>query len=333
MERYVLDVTNAAGILDIVPSLYTGKLDRRLPEVRLVRPTVFRTRWIPGKLEDRYLSFRIRSLRQTNPTQIIIGCFRNECSDIAICGGTHLGFLKNTNKRRGLFDSLEIRLERTFYERSRLVIAHSRLMDRELKTEYGVLENKVRILYPPVSSQFSFANSIKVTARHNLGFPQNEILFLFASTGHKRKGFGLLQRFFSRTTLPIRLLVAGRPVSGRDSRISYIGYRADMEEVYQAVDFTVHPSFYEPFGLVCVESVMCGTPIIVSNRVGASEIITDAAKLVMDTLDYDGLASAIGQALDCRESMTNAARSIPPSYNTDPLFHLKELLRLYDGLS
>ncbi|HUW98170.1 MAG TPA: glycosyltransferase family 4 protein [Acidiferrobacter sp.] len=332
MERYVLDITSAMGALGIVPVLYTAKIDSSLPEARLVQPIVFDTRLVPGKLKARYLSFRIRPLHQRDPARILIGCFRNSCSDMAICGGTHIGFLRNTLKRPSLFDTLETRLEREFYGHSRLVIAHSRFMEHELKTDYQVPQTKIRVLYPPVSPQFGRGSGDKAEARRALGLPNNEILFLFASTSHKRKGFDLLQKFFSQTRLPIRLLVAGRPTGGSDSKITYLGYRADMGNVYRAADFTIHPSLYEPFGLVCVESLVCGTPIIVSDRVGASETVADAAKVVMDTLDYDGLTSAIGQALDRRESLADAARSTPLSYNTDMVFHVQEMMRLYDSL-
>ena len=35
-----------------------------------------------------------------------------------------------------------------------------------------------------------------------------------------------------------------------------------MSELYNAVDFTILASYYEAFGLVGVESILCGTKII-----------------------------------------------------------------------
>jgi glycosyltransferase involved in cell wall biosynthesis len=72
------------------------------------------------------------------------------------------------------------------------------------------------------------------------------------------------------------LLVAGNPIPKfRPGNVRYIGYVNDLAPVYSAVDFTILPSYYEPFGLVVLESVQCGTPVIVTRNVGAAELLTE----------------------------------------------------------
>ena len=66
-------------------------------------------------------------------------------------------------------------------------------------------------------------------------------------------------------------MVAGRPIDETGPNIHYLGYRSDIEDVYRAVDFTILASTYEPFGLVGVESVLCGTPVLVAD--GRDDII------------------------------------------------------------
>jgi glycosyltransferase involved in cell wall biosynthesis len=43
-----------------------------------------------------------------------------------------------------------------------------------------------------------------------------------------------------------------------------------LPEVYAASDLLVHPAEWEPYGLIVNEAMVCGVPVIVSDRVGAS---------------------------------------------------------------
>ena len=45
-----------------------------------------------------------------------------------------------------------------------------------------------------------------------------------------------------------------------------LGFCTDMPELYRAADFTIMASLYEPFGLVGVESVLCGTRVVLSDN-------------------------------------------------------------------
>ncbi|MHB8346976.1 MAG: glycosyltransferase family 4 protein [Acidiferrobacterales bacterium] len=330
IERYAIDLVRALGVIGITPHIYANRIDRQLPEAAMIRPHVLGSSLVPRRLKPYYLSARLRQVHARDQLSCLIGCCRNRASDLAICGGTHIGFLQHTGKRVGIMDRMELGLERDFYAYSRAVVAHSRLMQTELEQLYGIASSKIHVIYPPVSSErfFSAEPAERQSLRERLGFPKDEILFLFVSTGHKRKGFELLQEYFENARTHVRLLVAGRPVTSTGSRITYIGYRNDLGDVYRAVDFTIHPSFYEPFGLACVESVKCGTPIIISDRVGAGEIIADNAKVVLPTLDSRGLAQAIDDACQRRAALASQARSEAIQYNQDPVPHVQELLGL-----
>ena len=101
------------------------------------------------------------------------------------------------------------------------------------------------------------------------GLPQDRAVFLLASTGHARKGLDLLVQMPS-VTRTFRCC-SSSPAAQRDARAepSDLGYRTDMPDVYRAVDCTVMASRFEPFGLVGVESVLCGTPLVGAAAWGA----------------------------------------------------------------
>jgi glycosyltransferase involved in cell wall biosynthesis len=63
--------------------------------------------------------------------------------------------------------------------------------------------------------------------------------------------------------------------------------------LYAAVDCVLHPSVYEPFGQVIAESIVCGTYAIVSDHVGAKEIINDKVGQVLPVSDIQAWYDAI----------------------------------------
>ena len=67
-----------------------------------------------------------------------------------------------------------------------------------------------------------------------------------------------------------------------------------MPPYYSAADALVVPSYYESFGLVGLESLACGTPVV-ATRVGAMEDIIEDGKTghVVADLTPRGLANSI----------------------------------------
>ncbi len=60
----------------------------------------------------------------------------------------------------------------------------------------------------------------------------------------------------------------------------------------------VLPSRVEPFGIVVLEALRAGLPVVVSSRGGATEIVTAGREgLVVDPCDTEALAQAIGRLL------------------------------------
>ena len=80
--------------------------------------------------------------------------------------------------------------------------------------------------------------------------------------------------------------------------IRYVGYCKEIEKLFAAADFTVVASAYEPFGLVSVESVMCGTPLVIADNVGSAETVTDAAKIAFSRQSAGSFERAIETAVE-----------------------------------
>jgi glycosyltransferase involved in cell wall biosynthesis len=88
-------------------------------------------------------------------------------------------------------------------------------------------------------------------------------------------------------------------------RTYFLGAReqAELATLFGCADVGVFPSYREPFGLVFVECMACGTPVIGADSGGPRDFVTpEVGTLVPETDDRTALAAsladAIGQALD-----------------------------------
>jgi glycosyltransferase involved in cell wall biosynthesis len=107
-----------------------------------------------------------------------------------------------------------------------------------------------------------------------------------------------------RATPGLRLLVAGTGSQLAEARrtapveqVEFLGWRpaAEVLRLISGARATLVPSVWdEPFGRVAMESLACGTPVVVSDRGGLPEIPEDSVSgLVVDPTDGTALVRAL----------------------------------------
>jgi glycosyltransferase involved in cell wall biosynthesis len=76
---------------------------------------------------------------------------------------------------------------------------------------------------------------------------------------------------------------------------SFIGHQPQDEvaRIYNIADVSVVPSRVEPFGLVAVEALACGTPVVATNEGGLPDFITNEVGTLVPVDDPVRLAQAI----------------------------------------
>lgn len=151
-----------------------------------------------------------------------------------------------------------------------------------------VSQDRVRVI-PNGIDPAEFANlSPRGEFRRKYGFGNDERLVLYLGRIHKIKGLDLLLRAFaplSGEMGKVRLIISG-PDDGYlstlkkimrelrvEDRVTLTGplYGAEKLAAYVDADVSVLPSTYEVFGITLLESLMCGTPVVATDRCGVAD--------------------------------------------------------------
>ena len=153
--------------------------------------------------------------------------------------------------------------------------------------------------------------------------------FLFSGATIRRKGFDLLLKAFEGATGEAdgRLRIAGPRgdlgslLDGRDpDRVAFLGPRTQPElaaELRRA-DVLVLPSRNDSFGMVVAEALASGTPVLISEMVGAKDLVTEGRTgWIVPVNDVEALADRMAWCLrhpqevramrpDCRRAAETA---------------------------
>ena len=204
-------------------------------------------------------------------------------------------------------------LERSYFTRHRptTIICLSVAEAEALQRLYGVWEDALTVLPNPVDDRrFSMAKrwQWRESTRLKLGMREGQVSFLFAANELHRKGFGTLVQAMGHLAAPhARLDVVGNVTAGDyaplitqaglEGRVHFHGPSDDIAKFYAASDVLVLPTEYEPFGLVIVEALAMGLPVITTHVAGTARYVTPEVGLVQQQVgDVRELAALLGQA-------------------------------------
>lgn len=80
-------------------------------------------------------------------------------------------------------------------------------------------------------------------------------------------------------------------------QIRLMGYEAQVRPWYEAFDLFVMPSRWEPFGLVFLEAMASGCPIVATRTAGALDILNESNTVVWaEPGDRESLVQALKHA-------------------------------------
>jgi len=171
------------------------------------------------------------------------------------------------------------------------VICASEGERRILIDHYGVSPQRA-VQVPCGVDTDHFRPMSRAGVRRRLGLPQDEPVLLYVGRIEPLKGIDILIRAAAQTEGRFRLLVVGG--DGKDAErkeelrrlaqeLGIAGNVIFQDAVshdrlplyYNAADVCVVPSYYESFGLVALEAMACGVPVVASRVGGLLETVQD----------------------------------------------------------
>lgn len=167
-----------------------------------------------------------------------------------------------------------------------------------------------------------FGSVSRAEARAQLGISEDSLVVLYVGRFDRRKGIETLVRAMSRSTLRgeanLKLMIAGGSRPGKSDGIERDRIEAIVDEVgirdltefpgrvshqelpnyYAAANLCVVPSHYEPFGLVAIEAMASGTPVVASDVGGLQfTVVSEKTGLLCPPQDDAAFAVAIDRIL------------------------------------
>jgi alpha-1,6-mannosyltransferase len=228
----------------------------------------------------------------------------------------------------GLSERMVQRYLRMLYERFDVVFAPSRLMSSYLHN-IGVHH----AAYQPlgVDADVFTPERRSTELRQTLGLSSESRVLVYAGRFAGEKNLPVLLQAFARLGRPYHLLMIGGDHSATPaSNVTIVPYRRDSRELAQwfaSADALVHAGTKETFGLVILESMACGRPVVAANAGAIPEFVDDSVGILAAPNSASSMADAIAALYDRDlDQMGAAARArVLQRYTWDQAFHAQTL--------
>jgi glycosyltransferase involved in cell wall biosynthesis len=211
--------------------------------------------------------------------------------------------------------------EKHVIHRADKIIAVSDFTKNDLLSTYSEQPSKIEVIYNgvcPADFTISPEEVIKTKAHFDL---ENKTTFLFVGRiNDKRKGLPLLLKAFkilSERETFVKLMIVGSgdqtsvralvELLGLQKYVVFTGYVTDklLKMIYCACDVFVFPSMLEGFGLVVLDAMASGKPVVCMNRGAIPELVRDGVNgLLVNKPDPRELATAMAFFVDHPSTIT-----------------------------
>lgn len=119
-------------------------------------------------------------------------------------------------------------------------------------------------------------------------------------------------------------------------RVKLIGHRADLPAVFACATVATMPSHEEPFGLVALEAMAMGKPVVATRAGGVPEFLVDGEMgILIEPRDYHALARALLTLINDPERaqmMGLRGRNHVETYYTDKIYG-KQIAALFSEIA
>lgn len=263
-----------------------------------------------------------------------------------------LGRVKNSARQAENESWQRIAVERRTMAGADAIIAASQHEKMQMAGLYGAPAEQIAVVPCGVNLDL-FRPQPKGLARNRLGLHHKRVL-VFVGRMQPLKGADLLLEALALLgeQHDYQLLVIGGSLDqdpelarlralaaqlGLAGRVSFLGAQPQqhLPLYYSAADLCVVPSYYESFGLVAMEALACGTPVVASQVGGLPTVIRDGQNgLLVAWRSPEAFANSIDKVLSdhaLRRRLTHTARPSVQHFTWQAV--AGRLLAVYDELA
>jgi len=232
-------------------------------------------------------------------------------------GVPHGGWVRDVRKRSpSLYDRAVIAIERKLIREgdASCFLPVSTIAMEAFRREYATLPGQWQVVHPGVNvARFTTPDraACRADIRGRYGIGATDILLLFVGMNFEVKGLDVIIAVLAkaRAAQPeanIRLLVVGRGDEGKYRKlaqslqiaeaVTFAGTQVDgLERYYRAADIFIMLSKFDTFGMVVLEAMAAGLPVIVSPNVGAKDLVEEGVNgfILPTPQDEDAAAERI----------------------------------------
>lgn len=220
------------------------------------------------------------------------------------------------------------------YRQFDLVLTPSALLAQRLRN-LGI----PRVHHQPLgvdTTVFSDTNR-NLLLRRQLGLPKDTRLLIYAGRFTREKKLPLLIEAVERLGAPYHLIMVGSGGGGlpSSSQVSYLPFQRDAHQLARLMascDVFVHAGDQETFGLVVLEAMACGLPVIGPAAGGVAELIERDTGILTPPGNARALADAIRRIYqqDLAGLGANGRRKVCQKYDWNVV--MPQLMRHYASL-
>lgn len=149
--------------------------------------------------------------------------------------------------------------------------------------------------------------------RRELGLSPSARVLLFAGRAAREKNIDVLMGAVERLGAPYHLVLVGAGALAKPQPgVTFVDFQRDTAKIARllaSADAFVHANDREPFGLITLEAMACGAPIVGVRSGGVAEVVDDQVGQLAERATPEAMAEAI-EALFARdrEAIGRAAR-------------------------
>jgi glycosyltransferase involved in cell wall biosynthesis len=218
---------------------------------------------------------------------------------------------------------------KTISESDKIIVNSNDIKSKVLNLT-GVEKNKVKVVSPGISYNifFPMADDKIINQKDSYHIDPNKVVLLFAGNAIKRKGLDILITALESLTKEqlskITLIICseGPEIINARDRLNQIPnlkqstlfikkvQQYELNILYNIATLFIFPSREEPLGLVGLEALACGTPVVGSNVGGIPEYVNNENGYLFDPNNPKELSKIIGSITDDPEIIKSLIKNL-----------------------